>query len=909
MAEKNNSTERAVVNKELIGGIDNGKAALDTMILNIQQAEKYRLISEDNISKAQKLHNDAWYKQQEEAIRKRYAYTELAEKKIENLRKNRDKDTIEFARTLEDNLYKFSNKQQKIKIQAERQATAKSYQEQLKAEMAKVASMKTEEMHGNSKLAKLKELRDLELKAGREAAEAEKRKRALGIAELQEKKKYGNLTKEQIREQLDAINTSFELERQQHEENISNLDTQIALLEEKKKSGDYKDAEGGGKIDQELEEKKAARAQEEKAVDDNKKQQMKDGTLANVMKGVSHALNEGLKALSDSINKSVDEAISTVGQFKSTIDARLQGTQSSYESVAFQLKASLGASAFVKQKEVLQKLNDAVDKGIAYNVEQRAFLATVSDKIVKTFDAFDANLMRIIRLQQADTTAARMGMEAELLQFFNSTFSDNSYLTDGYDQVSQALVDANAQMTRDMSIAFEYNVQKWLGSLSSLGFGTDTITTIAQGINYLGSGNVQALAGNTQLQSLLAMSASRAGLSYSELLVKGIDDSSVNILLRSMVEYLAEIAEDNNAVVKAAYGDVFNFTQADLRAIKNLTNDGGVTLSNISNQSMTYSKAMSETQDQLYAISSRLSMTEMIDNVFDNFLYTAGESIGSNMGTALTWKLLSTIEGATGGIHLPAISVMGNMIDLSTFTIEGLAKTGIFGLSALANLPLMTASILSGGGLNMGIWGYDEYTKRGGNYTSTVGGVQSSISGSKTMASGSSSDTKKAAISDTEEDQKSQKKASKETMKDEVTIETLYKEIFDRKTAIYTIDVPVKGKLGEVITAVDNMRNKTNDIYKLINKNVGGKGMLVEVTKMPAMSMPNDFKPKSDINISNIDDLAKAIGKILLGTPDGVDQEGVATVADIANILAHGVIRVYDDTAHADVLKINRDLF
>ena len=66
----------------------------------------------------------------------------------------------------------------------------------------------------------------------------------------------------------------------------------------------------------------------------------------------------------------------------------------------------------------MKNINKAVESGISYNVAQRAFLETIKDDIAKTFNAFDSTLLQIIRVQQADSTAARLGMEATLNQFF-----------------------------------------------------------------------------------------------------------------------------------------------------------------------------------------------------------------------------------------------------------------------------------------------------------------------------------------------------------------------------------------------------------------------------------------------------------------------------------------------------------
>jgi hypothetical protein len=69
-------------------------------------------------------------------------------------------------------------------------------------------------------------------------------------------------------------------------------------------------------------------------------------------------------------------------------------------------------------------------------VEQRAFLQTMTDKIATTFNAFDSNLLKIIRIQQEDSTVYRMGAEAQLTKFFNSNFQDSTYMSDVYDTVS-----------------------------------------------------------------------------------------------------------------------------------------------------------------------------------------------------------------------------------------------------------------------------------------------------------------------------------------------------------------------------------------------------------------------------------------------------------------------------------------
>lgn len=790
---------------------------------NLEKQEAATLVSMETLSKAQKEITDKLLKQKLADIEKEHTSKKVRDAKIAELKANWYKEELRIASKMEDNLYKYSSLKAKAKITEQKKLTAQKYAEELKLELATLEASDAAEKDKKSKRQKIN---DLQREANKDAIKYTQDQMKL------EEAMTARTSKERA-EKLSNIQRLREEERDRHKERLEELDIQIAAAKEEAEAAanDPDNPNAGSKAME-----KVAQLEEEKAEAEKDSKKSENANFvkelkAGIKKGMEDGVGKSIDAMVNAIGGAVDKAIDSVGQYKSAVDARLQGTQSSYNEVAKTLKGALAVSPFVKQTEVLQKLNDAVNKGIAYNVEQRAFLATMTDKIVATFDAFDSNLMRIIRLQQADTTVARMGMEAQLLQFFNSTFSDNSYLVEGYDSVSQALIDANAQMTREMSIAFEYNVQKWLGSLASLGFGTDTITRIATGINYLGSGNVQALAGDSELMNLMAMSASRSGYSLSDLLVQGIDDNSANELLKSMVEYLAEIADSNNAVVKAAYGDVFNFTQSDLRAITNLTEDD---ISNIYAQAMDYSKAIAETQNQLNAVGGRMSMTEMINNVFDNFLYTAGESIGSNPATAILWKTLSVLDTVTGGdLKIPEVMAAGFGVNI-TSSIPNLLKTGIFGLSAIGNIGNMITSMANGGGMDLGIWKASDYTARGGNFQSNVGGVQKTTSGSKSVVTNSSSsDSKKSAIDSTSEDQEESKKRSKELSKDEITLETMYKEIFEKKSVIHVKDVPILNKMDAIATAVASVNTSTQSISNKIHTE--GNAIKVNVTNFDGL--------------------------------------------------------------------------
>ena len=900
MAQNNRSSVGDVVKNmdtSFVSTEGKSETSLDLLLLNIAKGEKAHIAANKRLEAAEKEWNERIFAERVKKIKERAATEQEADAEIYKLRLRQNEEIHNIAMKMDENMYKMSSISQKKKITEERKLTAQNTAEKIRLQMIEVANS---DLNGNKKNKLLKDLNKQRMAAHKEEMKESKQEMKLAMA-------AHTYDSKSMQQKATAVAQLRQDERDRYQEILNETDVEIERLKEKEALA-KKNGSSGAKFKkerEELEKDRAATAKEAKKSDTAYfGKELKVG----LEKGLKAGIGGALDMMVGAFNKGVDDAIESVGQYRSFLEARLQGTDSGYDEVAKTLKQSLAASPYVKQTEVLQKLRDAVDKGIAYNVEQRAFLSTMTDKIVSTFDAFDSNLMRIIRLQQADTTGARMGMETNLLEFFNTTFSDNSYLQEGYDDVSKALVDANAQMTRDMSIAFEYNVQKWMGSLASLGFGTDTITKIATGINYLGSGNVAALAGDTQLQSLLAMSASRAGLSYSDLLVQGIDDSSVNTLLKSMVEYLAEIADDENAVVKAAYGDVFNFSQSDLRAIKNLNPED---ITNIYSQEMSYSTAVDNLQSQLNQVGSRLSMTEMINNAFANFVYTAGESIGNSAAGAITWKMLTLIDSATGGdLKLPEITYLGTGINIQS-SIPNLVKTGIFGLSALGQIGTIANSISSGNGLDLGVWGFEEYTRRGGDFESTVGGVQQTKSGSKTLTSASSADTKKQALSSTEEDQDEGIKRSKEASKDEITIETLYNELFSVKTPIYVIDSPLNSTVESIATAVSNTNTKIGQIHNLLSSSESGgiRAYVTNIDKTPTTTVPSSFSISKINDRDFIQELAKQIAQGVLGNNSTDSADGTATLSDIAYILTNGTIQVIDRTTQAEIESLKKDLY
>ena len=121
---------------------------------------------------------------------------------------------------------------------------------------------------------------------------------------------------------------------------------------------------------------------------------------------------------------------------------------------------NVGVSPFVQQKDVVEKLKSLVGQGISFNVEQRAFLETIKDKIAGTFEAADASLVKLVRIQQADSTAARLGMESALTSFLNNMYETTEYMEQAANSIRANIYEASALMEAEKATEFEYQVQK-----------------------------------------------------------------------------------------------------------------------------------------------------------------------------------------------------------------------------------------------------------------------------------------------------------------------------------------------------------------------------------------------------------------------------------------------------------------
>ena len=418
-----------------------------------------------------------------------------------------------------------------------------------------------------------------------------------------------------------------------------------------------------------------------------------------MMERLSEQLTSGLADLALSLKTTIDR----VGLTQSKIDTRLQGSKKSrlmgsyWTAMDWKVQGAAGISPFIKQETLVNQIENMVSQGIAFNVEQRATLATMSEKIASTFNATHATLLRLVRIQQEDTTAARLGMESALNSFLNNMYETSEYLKGVSESVKSSLEDAMSLMTGENALSFEYQVQKWLGSMYSVGMSQGSVNSLSTALGQIASGKIEALT-NGGSGNLIVMAASNAGLDLGSILKNGLNDSTTNSLLDAAVGYLGNIYNQTkeNKVVQQQMASVFGMTAADLKSISNLMKSR----TNISENGLTYATAMGQLKAMANSMDSRVSMGEKLSNMWSNVQYGMGAGIASNPALYAIYKMGSLLKQTTGGIDIPLPLVMGSglnyKLNVADLMLVGAMSGGV--MSALAKtLVGLTGGVGAGG--------------------------------------------------------------------------------------------------------------------------------------------------------------------------------------------------------------------
>ena len=475
-------------------------------------------------------------------------------------------------------------------------------------------------------------------------------------------------------------------------------------------------------------------------------------------------------AISD-LAKKLENAIDTIGGKKGAIDTRLQGSKmkttlgSYWDRMSWDITGLAGVSPYIKQETVVSNLEAMVKKGIAYNVEQRAFLQTLSEKIANTFNASDGVLLRLIRIQQADSTAARLGMESMLNAFLNNMYETSEYIDDLASSVRSSIEEAQALVDSRAATELEWQVQKWLGSMYSVGMSNGAVQGIANAFGQLIAGQIEGI-NNGGAGNLLIMAANEANLSIADILAEGLDSSKTNLLMRSMVNYLSKLYDNakDSRVVQQQIANVYGLKASDLKAITNLAEaDKKV----IGGKNYTYQNLTERLYSMADTMILRTGVGEMLSNVWNNFQYTMAAGIANNPVLYSMYKVAGLLDTAVGGIPIPMISVMGNTVDLHT-TVADLMRVASMSGGILQGIGAMITNLGAGGGFSgrgmiksLEKSGYD-VVQRGAADNLSAGDI-ADISESGYVGQSDSSSIKEQIVSDANKDSQEQLVSAEES--------------------------------------------------------------------------------------------------------------------------------------------------
>ena len=357
-------------------------------------------------------------------------------------------------------------------------------------------------------------------------------------------------------------------------------------------------------------------------------------------------------SLQSSLSGQLDSTINSyINNYQSMISS-LVGANKDWESITDNLNNALSANSLVRQENVYKNLTELIKAGISENVEQRAFLETISDDLNLLLDTQTGSLARLIRLQDASIAENRVAIEYSLREFLNQNYQTSEYIKNSYLKVADSISELQAISTTSLASSIESALQTWLGSYYSVGVSDSTISNLASAINSLGTGDLSNI--NSNISKLVMMGAATSGKSYGNLLTNGITAEDVSAIMSGITDYAKSI--EGNNVVRSQWASLFGLSISDLEALKNL---------NITDNTQTVSSDINKLFD---AYANFVPTTVGLKNTFENLMFTTATNIASNDALYGSYFVTDILEKSGIG---SALSSLG-----SSIASMGLKKTG-----------------------------------------------------------------------------------------------------------------------------------------------------------------------------------------------------------------------------------------
>ena len=332
--------------------------------------------------------------------------------------------------------------------------------------------------------------------------------------------------------------------------------------------------------------------------------------------------------LQSALSKQLDSTINSYVENYQTMMASLVGSKNDWEKITDNLNNALSASSLIKQQDVYKNLTELVKAGISGNVEQRAFLETLSNDLNLLLDTHTGSLARLIRLQNTSIAENRIAIQYSLREFLNENYATSEYIKNAYTKVAESITELQAINTTSDAASMESVLQTWLGSYYSAGVSDTTISNLASAINALGTGDISNI--NSNISKLVMMGAARSNESYGNLLTNGLTADSISSIMSGITSYAKEITGNN--VVRSQWANIFGLTISDLEALKKVGFEEGATSvsSNINKIFENYSNLVPKTVG--------------LKNMFENAMFTTGTNIASNDALYATYFVTDILE-------------------------------------------------------------------------------------------------------------------------------------------------------------------------------------------------------------------------------------------------------------------------
>lgn len=223
----------------------------------------------------------------------------------------------------------------------------------------------------------------------------------------------------------------------------------------------------------------------------------------------------------------------------------------------------------------------------------------------------------------------------------------------------------------------------------SAGMNDSTVTSLANALNQLGSGDISNL--GSGISNLVLMGAARAGLDYGALLNNGLTASTTDRLLSSITSYLQEMGANQSNVVRSQLGNLFGVSITDLVAANNMRQTSGSVSSDIGTLLGDYNNFV--------------TFGTGLKNTMANLMWSFGTNIASDRNQLAAYEITSLISKSGLGNMLygigDAVSGGKGLLGLAGDAAGSLLK--ILGVAA-TNAPLIPI-LTSFFGLNSGGFG------------------------------------------------------------------------------------------------------------------------------------------------------------------------------------------------------------